>query len=118
MRPSGAFLNSTSGEDARQGIVCPECQSPVFAKEERLHCPACQRSWPVVNGIAHFVSDFPYWGEIPCGQMREVNRRAAHQGWKAALLESGDPVVLKAAAMITNLDRANWQMLASVPRQG
>ena len=71
----------------------------------------------MVNGIPHFVADFPYWGEIPLEQMREVNRRAESGNWKSALLDSEDPLVRRASVMMLNLDRANWQFLVPLPRR-
>jgi SAM-dependent methyltransferase len=67
-----------------------------------------------VNGVPHFVTDFPYWGEIPLQQMREVNA-AARSHWKSALTDSQDPAVLQASRMILNLDRANWHWLTGMP---
>jgi SAM-dependent methyltransferase len=49
--------------------------------------------------------------------MRQVNRRAADGSWRAALLDSGDPVVKKASEMILNLERANWQWLINQPAE-
>jgi SAM-dependent methyltransferase len=70
-----------------------------------------------VNGVPHFIDNFPYWGEIPQQAMREVNRRAAAGCWKSALVEFGDPAVEKASEMILNLDRANWQWLIDLPAE-
>jgi SAM-dependent methyltransferase len=47
--------------------------------------------------------------------MHEVNRRAETGPWKAALLDSSEASVQRAAEMILNLDRANWQWLVDLP---
>jgi SAM-dependent methyltransferase len=71
----------------------------------------------VVDGVPHFVNEFPYWGEIPYQQMLELNRRAAAGSWESALVDFDDPAVRKAAPMILNLDRANWSFLVRLPRE-
>jgi SAM-dependent methyltransferase len=96
-------------------LVCPECGTRLQQGGEQLHCSECKRSWPVINGIPHFVEEFPYWGEIPLEQMREVNRLAETGPWQAALLNSPDPSVQQGAEMILNLERANWQWLLNLP---
>src|SRR2546421_270168 len=89
-------------------LICPGCSAPLLEQGANLHCLRCQKSWPVVNGIPHFVQDFPYWGEIPLEQMQEVNLAAETGPWKAALLDCYDPRVQRAAGMMLNLERANW----------
>jgi len=96
-------------------FACPDCQIALESSPNILICPSCHRSWPLVDGIPHFVTDFPYWGEIPREQMQEINRRAAEENWKKVLVESPDATVRRAAAMILDLDRANWHFLAGLP---
>jgi SAM-dependent methyltransferase len=115
--PAGASARLDSLVHTRDRMACPDCHLPLLAEGEQLQCAQCRRTWPVVNGVPHFVFDFPYWGEIPLEQMREVNRRAESGNWKAALLDSEDPLVRRAAVMMVNLERANWQFLATIPRQ-
>jgi SAM-dependent methyltransferase len=100
-----------------EGLVCPDCGAGVRHESDKLHCSRCRKTWPVVNGIPHFIAEFPYWGEIPQERMREVNRLAATGDWKEALLESPDPAVARATEMILNLDRANWQWLVDLPAE-
>jgi SAM-dependent methyltransferase len=97
-------------------LACPTCGSPLEESAGKLACAECGKTWPVVDGVPHFVDRFPYWGEMPQEKMQAVNDRAAAGSWRAALLESGDAEVQKAAEMILNLDRANWHWLANVPR--
>jgi SAM-dependent methyltransferase len=98
-------------------LACPGCGSPLEQDADGLECLRCRSTWPVVDGVPHFVDEFPYWGEIPCEQMREVNHQAAKGSWKNALLQSPDPVVKRAAEMILNLDRGNWQWLVDLPAE-
>ncbi len=96
-------------------LACPQCESPLLELGEELLCSACQRRWPIINGIPHFVTTFPYWGEIPLQQMLEVNRRAEAERWDSALADSQDQAVRRASEMILNLERANWQWLLDLP---
>lgn len=95
-------------------LVCPGCGTPLQESDAKLHCLRCQESWPIIDGVPNFIEDFPYWGEIRVEQMREVNRAAQAGPWKAALLDSPDPLVQRAAGMMLNLDRANWHLLANL----
>ena len=92
-------------------LVCPACRETLRQSAESVACMRCQQRWPVVNGVPHFVKDFPYWGEIPLQQMQTVNRMAAANNWRAALVDSAEPSVQRASQMILNLDRANWHWL-------
>lgn len=114
MRSTEQCARPTLG--AVEGMACPRCRGPLAAAGGEIACCLCNRAWPVVNGIPHFVSEFPYWGEIPIEPMQEINRKAANGNWKAALLDSDDPVVRRAAVMILNAERANWHFLAPAPR--
>jgi SAM-dependent methyltransferase len=98
--------------EVKECLVCPGCYAPLDEGARNLSCSGCGESWPVIDGIPHFIEDFPYWGEIPLEQMREVNRAAAAGPWRAALLDSSDPQVRRASEMILNLERANWHLLA------
>jgi SAM-dependent methyltransferase len=102
-------------EEAWQGLVCPDCAARIDQTPEELACSRCGHKWPVVDGVPHFVSDFPYWGEVPQESMRQINAAAERGSWKSPLVESADPVVRRAAEMILNLDRANWQWLIDLP---
>jgi SAM-dependent methyltransferase len=92
-------------------LFCPECEAPLRQDNESLHCPECQRRWPIINGIPYFVENIPYCGEIPLERMREVNRLAEAGPWKVPLLDSPDLSV----RMHLDLDRANWQWLLNLP---
>jgi SAM-dependent methyltransferase len=97
------------------GLVCPDCHVPLYESAGALDCPQCKRSWPIINGIPHFVENFPYWGEVSLERMQEVNRASQTGSWKAALLDSPHASVQQAAVMMLNLDRANWHWLTNLP---
>jgi SAM-dependent methyltransferase len=96
-------------------LVCPQCAEPLRRESTQLTCRLCGAGSPVVDGVPYFVTEFPYWGEIPQEEMQEVNRSASAGSWKSALLDSPSPAVRSAAEMILNLERANWQWLVDLP---
>lgn len=97
-------------------LVCPRCERPLrYERNACLACLSCDKSWPVTDEIPCFVSDFPYWGEIPLEAMQRVNREAV-KSWRHALVSSTDPDVKRASEMILNLDRANWHLLTGLPQ--
>jgi SAM-dependent methyltransferase len=107
-----ANLPLRNNRNASEGLVCPGCGEPLVKTTGKLDCPSCGQNWPLVDGIPHFVSEFPYWGEIPQERMREVNSLAqAGNNWKNVLLDSPDPDIQRASTMILNLERANWHYL-------
>jgi len=116
MRRQESVVSAAPEQSWIDWLACPDCGSALKASTGKLACAACAKAWPIVDGVPHFVEDFPYWGEVPQAKMQAVNDRADSGCWKAALLESGDAEVEKAAEMILNLDRANWHWLANVPR--
>ena len=114
---STAAIREPGGDRGHPGqwIVCPDCAGGLFESTDALHCPQCGKSWPIVDGVPDFVGEFPYWGEMPLEQMREVNRRAIAGSWREALLDTADPSVQRASRMILNLERANWHWLVDLP---
>jgi SAM-dependent methyltransferase len=101
--------------NSEQWLVCPSCGEAIRESGDSVGCACCQQRWPVVDGIPHFVQEFPYRGEFPIDQMREVNRMAATTNWRSALLESEESSVQRASEMILNLERANWHWLLNLP---
>jgi SAM-dependent methyltransferase len=113
---TGLGLPGVNNRNPLDGLACPTCETAIASvAADRLECPSCRRNWPVVDGIPHFISEFPYWGEIPQEQMQEVNQRTRAGNWKNALLESAEPSVQHASTMILNVDRANWHYLLELP---
>jgi O-antigen/teichoic acid export membrane protein/2-polyprenyl-3-methyl-5-hydroxy-6-metoxy-1,4-benzoquinol methylase len=115
MRLQDTVSSSTPALNWMESLACPSCAAPLQQSATSLSCANCSKAWPIVDGIPHFVESFPYWGEISQRKMQDVNRRAATGPWRAALLDSGDPAVVKAAEMILNVERANWQWLIDLP---
>ena len=116
---SPANTLDVSGDENKTGtpewLACPDCGGRLLLRDSQVQCNCCERAWRVLEGIPHFVEDFPYWGEIPLENMLAVNRQAESTSWKAALVDSADPTVRRAAGMILNLERANWQWLLDLP---
>src|ERR1035438_2331296 len=110
----GLATGAGSGFDT---LACPVCSEPLRQTSEQVLCLKCRAEWPIVEGVPFFVDEFPYWGEMPLAQMQEVNLLAASGSWKTALAESRDPLVQRAAGMILNLERANWQWLLNLPAE-
>lgn len=100
------------------GLACPGCSSPLRGQGAEIVCSQCQKSWPVIDGVPHFIDDFPYWGEIPLQEMQEVNELARRGSWKSALLNHKSELVQSASEMILNLERANWHWLFSLNPKG
>jgi len=99
--------------EAEALLVCPQCSVALQGEQAGLRCPSCGESWARVNGVPHFIENFPYWGEIPQNLMHEVIQAAQSGSWKAALLDHPDPRVQRAAVMVLNLARANGHLLAN-----
>ena len=36
-------------------LVCPQCKGKITWEEQRLHCKACERHYPIVDGIPRFL---------------------------------------------------------------
>jgi len=106
------------GRSLQRRLACPNCGAPLQLRRSELHCGPCAHHWKVIDGVPHFINEFPYWGEIPLPQMQQVNRDAAGGSWRAALTESPDPTVRQASEMFLSLDRANWLLLAELPTEG
>jgi hypothetical protein len=59
------FLKTEIGSEC---LVCPNCEVPLGPAADKLDCPSCGQHWPVVDGVPHFVSEFPYWGASALGR--------------------------------------------------
>src|SRR5438874_7270490 len=96
--------------------ACPRCEGPLSRSDARYRCESCGQAWPVVDGIPHFVSDAPYWGEIPESKMSWVLEEMKARHWKEVLSTADDPDIARAFTFIANLNRVNWQYLLSSGR--
>jgi len=36
-------------------LVCPQCKGVITWEEQRLHCTACERHYPIIDGIPRFT---------------------------------------------------------------
>jgi SAM-dependent methyltransferase len=36
-------------------LVCPQCKGEITWEEQRLHCKACERHYPIIDGIPRFT---------------------------------------------------------------
>jgi SAM-dependent methyltransferase len=91
--------------------ACPRCGAPLVCSDVRYGCSSCAQAWPVVDGIPHFVSDAPYWGEIAEERMFRILEEMNGRHWKEVLSSDDDPRVARALLFIANLNRVNWQYL-------
>lgn len=55
--------------------VCPSCRSSLSRNEKGLECERCRRSYPVVDGVADFVSG-EYYDRFPPGAEPSERDRA------------------------------------------
>ena len=91
--------------------ACPICGGSFSRSHRRYTCDACGSVWPVVDGIPHFVSDVPYWGEIPEPTLSWVLEEMKTRHWKEVLSAVDEPDLARKFTFILNLNRVNWQYL-------
>ena len=112
---NGKPLSSTAVGVWDPWVVCPECGGALEPLSEGLGCLQCSKSWPMVDGIPHFVQEFPYWGEFSQEEVQTANRRAAQgTAWPDCLPAASDAATALKRDMILNLGRANWHCLANL----
>jgi len=100
-----------------RGLVCPDCGEAIRVSSDGVGCTACQLGWPVVEGIGRLVQEFPFQGQTPANQMREVNRVRAAQNRGSALLESERASVYRHSEMDLSVEIANWHWLVNLPAE-
>src|SRR6266850_5491702 len=91
--------------------ACPRCGHWLKRSNARYTCDGCEHSWPVVDGIPHFISDAPYWGEIPEAKLRWVLDQMRARHWTEVFRAADDPDLVHIFPFLSNLNRANWQYL-------
>jgi SAM-dependent methyltransferase len=96
--------------------ACPRCSGALSRSDARHSCDSCGQAWPVIDGIPHFVSDTPYWGEIPESRLSWFLEQMKTRHWKEVLSAVDEPDVARAFTFIANLTRVNWQYLLSSGR--
>jgi len=89
--------------------ACPSCAGSLTSSGEAFRCEACGSCWPVVDGVPHFVSEAPYWGEIPESKLQDVLEATRTRHWREVFRTSNDPDIARAFTFIANLNRTSWQ---------
>jgi len=103
--------------DISAGWACPQCGAALEQSGQHLLCPEHGKSGRVEGGIACFVAEDRYWGEVPQAEMQEWCRRAEEAGWERMLSElaQAHPDLHLSAS---NRIRANWLHLYPGPVGG
>jgi ubiquinone/menaquinone biosynthesis C-methylase UbiE len=96
-------------------LTCPACSGLLECLTDRCRCPACNREWPIADGIPYFASDPYYWGEISQDRMRSVNQRARNEGWLIACRDTIQLAQPQLFRYITGYGRGDFIDLASIP---
>jgi SAM-dependent methyltransferase len=66
-------------------LCCPTCQGPLLPRFGLLACRACDRVWPIRDGIASFGHDEILRADDPREQLRALAEHAAEHGWREAI---------------------------------
>jgi SAM-dependent methyltransferase len=89
--------------------ACPWCAGGLRCSDEECRCPSCGRHWPVIEGVPHFVSEAPYWGEIPESKLQDILKATTTEPWREVFRASNDPDIARAFTFTANLNRTSWQ---------
>jgi Methyltransferase domain len=100
---------SMTREEGRPEWACPSCAGGLECSDEECRCASCGRFWPVVDGVPHFVSEAPYWGEIPESKLQDILEATRTAPWREVFRASNDPDIARAFTFIANLNRTSWQ---------
>ena len=98
-----------SGKDVFPEWACPWCAGGLTWSDEDCRCASCGKLWPVVEGVPHFVSEAPYWGEIPEPKLQNILEATKTEHWRDVFRTSNDPDIARAFTFIANLNRTSWQ---------
>jgi len=53
-------------EELRAILVCPACKGDLLFEETRIICPACQKAYPIRDGIpVMLVGEAADWTPLP-----------------------------------------------------
>lgn len=99
-------------------FACPDCGTSLVAAEDAWSCGDCGRDYPVTDGVPTFVTDQPYWGEMPEPVMREALGNAREQGWEASLAAALPQGRGETFEYLTNPVRAQWAHFLPFPQGG
>jgi SAM-dependent methyltransferase len=96
-------------------LACPKCSARFTINVEGLSCPTCRRSWPLRNGVPHFIETVRYWGEVPESDALRLLRDAEENGWRAAVLARfGNDRDMRISLL--DWQRASWLPLLGLDR--
>jgi SAM-dependent methyltransferase len=89
--------------------ACPSCVGPLGSSDDAHRCDSCGRSWPVIDGIPHFVSEAPYRGEISESKLQNILEATRTRHWRDVFRTSNDPDMARTFTFLANVNRTNWQ---------
>jgi len=89
-------------------LVCPYCHSQLVLQKDILLCQACDRHYPIIDGIPDFRQRDEYWCNVSREKMQELNRITRETGdW----LGSAKKIVPQYADHFIPFDRADMQFI-------
>jgi SAM-dependent methyltransferase len=106
---SHTVVGMVESVDVRPDWACPRCAGRLECADEHYRCEACGASWPIVDGVTHFVSEAPYRGEIAEPTLQTILEATNTRHWKDVFRASSDPDVARSFTFIANLNRTSWQ---------
>lgn len=74
-----------SRSSTSERFVCPICNGRLDIHDSFHWCNACDRSYPISDGLSTFLSSESTHGEFSRSEMRELIAAAKENGWKVAL---------------------------------
>ena len=104
----GTLTDGLRRNSASAAYRCLACQATLSLDgDDLLRCPACQKSWPVRDGVPRFFEPSYYWGEVPKSEAGEFLKQAKEMGWHPAAMNrfSGDRDM---QISLTDWQRASW----------
>lgn len=97
-------------------FICPDCKNALFQNDNTITCEFCNKKWPLINDIPHFISHYPYWGEINQAEMIRINNEMKSKYWKDVFKKYNYSEFEDPYRMILDLNRSNWHNLISLPK--
>jgi SAM-dependent methyltransferase len=115
MTSTSAAETAPDGPTSALPFVCPVCQSLLRQGCGVLECGPCGRWWPVIQGVAQFVSGVADSGPFSTPELRELVSRAEAGNWREALSSHPSALVRQAAEPASYVQRVNWRWLLDLP---
>ena len=104
----GTLTDDLRRNSASAPYRCLACQATLSSDgDDLLRCPACQKSWPIRDGVPRFFEPSYYWGEVSRSEAGEFLKQAKEIGWHPAAMSrfSGDRDM---QISLTDWQRASW----------